>query len=223
MKKIIKYSFSYIALGLAGFFFALAFVKLYILPSAVDYIHTDPKLIKLAGHESPQPYNDIIKRRYLAELYYKHPYYTFKKNKGLKILEDLAYEGYSPAAYELDFMYSHGFYNIEENQKEAYKWTMLTVEQGGIDLLARMFDVSFNSYEKRIAGGNEAKDLKTLEQMTMKHHSHWPAKVLADYYHRMHQPEKSDYWFEIAKERYFSDDEDEPMPTCNWTIDVTDL
>ena len=188
----------------AGGLISLFLTAHFLLPGASKYMFNDPQYIQLSGDKEPISYRAVTDKRYLGNLYFGHQLLFYKRQEGKRILEDLANRGYTPAARDIfhgimNKLHFRARYKIPVDltlaQKlEAYKWAMVTAQQGDPTVLFLLFNVynmsDFIETSQHIA---------MLEDLAKQSHLPIYADYLAEHYANKKAPQKAAYWAEIAE------------------------
>ena len=170
-----------------------------VLPKASNYISTDPQYISLSEKE-PIEYGKIMDEMYLGKLYFTHPLYFLKRQRGYEILSNLANQGYTPAANALASHYTYKAVETrsEEDIKRAHTWSVIAAKQGQITPLhSLIFKTSL------LNNTDISDDISLLESLEKSTTLPWLAESLSEYFKEHGQTQKATQWASIREEKIF--------------------
>ena len=203
------------AIFIVGASVASSYFLLKEMPSTAKYVTADMQQIKLADDATPVSYSSVLQQDYLGVMYLRKPIYFFYRNKGYKLLTDLANKGYSQAAFSLHdyeinqyhkYLESSDLEAANKHYKKAYEWAMLAARQGFYFPLQMMVKIHGLDKTKDIT-----EELEMLKEWARKSSIDATSYALWEYYDAKGEQEKAKYWLDTSKQIA---SENRPKPSC---------
>lgn len=179
-----------------------------VLPETRYHLFVDPRYIRFTESQNRVEYYRVVSQMFLGNMYLRNPAYTSRREKGERILADLAYQGYTPAAqtlygyyiadsYDFALFHEEGYFEVQDMEKyrQAYHWARLALEQGSA--IPMSFFIKFYRLEdfKDIT-----QEIEMIKPIARRSTIPTYAELVSDYYARNDKPEQAEYWTDVAEE-----------------------
>jgi len=189
---------------LGGFIIAADFLE-NVIPDLSKSLTADVWSIKFSEGAKPYDYADVLGEYNLAQAYLWQPMYFYKRKVGYEMLESLATEGYTPAVHDLYGYHVNRmhYYSAKENADAFNKhyelaahWAKVAADQGDERLLMMFITVDGFGLQEDVS-----EELKILDKWVEKSSLNTAPKIMATYYEKVGNKEKSIMLWEEYEKR----------------------